>query len=268
MTISLACECGRHYSLKNEAAGKALTCPDCGAKVTVPGGVPAPAGSGNMNAAGLSGLQKKPINPKLYTILFWGGAFLALAGAVMVAIAQSSGTLTAFTFLPMAFGVLLAGGTSVYFFMVLFRCWALLEGSTAKITPERAVGFLFIPFFNFYWIFRAIKDLADAMNEFIEANNLPVKKISVKLSLAASVAFILNAVPILGPISVLGGLAYFILINILIYQWAGFFNYCINNLGMGHRKPTRAFMNAFIYFPIILFAVLAILAAYLFLLGR
>lgn len=268
MTISFACKCGRHYSLRDEAARKVLTCPDCGAKVTVPGGVPAPAGSGNMKAAGSSGLQKKPINPKFYTILFWGGAFLAFAGGVMVGIAQSSGSSMTFGLLPLVFGVLLVGIASVYFFMVLFRSWTLLEGSTAKMTPERAVGFLFIPFFNIYWIFRAIKDLADAMNEFIETNNLPVKKISVKLSLAASVAFALNAVAILGPISALGGLVYFILINILIYQWAGFFNYCINNLGMGYRKPTRAFMNAFIYFPIILFAILALLAAYLLLLGR
>ncbi len=268
MTISVACECGRHYSLKKEAAGKVLTCPDCGAKVTVPGGVPAPGGSGNIEAAGSSGLQKKPVNPRFYTISFWGGIFLAFAGGVIVFMNQSAGSLTVFTFLPAVFGALLVVIASTYFFIVLFRCWALLEGSTAKMTPERAVGFLFIPLFNIYWIFRAIKDLADAMNEFIEVNNLPVKKISVKLSLAASVAFVLNAVAILGPISALAGLVYLILFNILIYQWAGFFNYCLTNLGMGHRKPTKAFMNGFIYFPLILFAVLALLAAYMFLLGR
>ncbi len=38
MSIDVVCVCGRTYTFRDEFAGRQATCPDCGARVTVPGG--------------------------------------------------------------------------------------------------------------------------------------------------------------------------------------------------------------------------------------
>ncbi|MEO6811853.1 MAG: DUF4339 domain-containing protein [Isosphaeraceae bacterium] len=43
---------------------------------------------------------------------------------------------------------------------LLYRCWDFLQDGPARTSPGRAVGFLFLPVFNFYWNFEAIGGLA------------------------------------------------------------------------------------------------------------
>ncbi|MFM2241638.1 MAG: hypothetical protein RLZ97_493 [Verrucomicrobiota bacterium] len=56
-------------------------------------------------------------------------------------------------------GVLISCGVMAFGYIVglvhLHRAWALLQPNTAFATPGRAVGFLFIPFYNLYWVFVA-----------------------------------------------------------------------------------------------------------------
>jgi len=88
------------------------------------------------------------------------------------------------------------------------------------------VGFLFIPLFNFYWVFVSIKGLANDANDFLKLKNANGHKISIWLSIATCIAMILPSVNLLiSPI----------LQNILIYQWASFFNYSVTKL-MGDHK--------------------------------
>ncbi len=48
--------------------------------------------------------------------------------------------------------------------LILHKLWSLIPTHKAKTTPDKAVGFLFVPFFNFYWNFVAIHGLAKALN--------------------------------------------------------------------------------------------------------
>ena len=48
--------------------------------------------------------------------------------------------------------------------LILHKLWSLIPAHKAKTTPDKAVGFLFVPFFNFYWNFVAIHGLAKALN--------------------------------------------------------------------------------------------------------
>jgi len=52
----------------------------------------------------------------------------------------------------------------VYGFRILHGLWSLIPTHKARTTPGKAVGFLFIPLFNFYWVFIAIYGLAKALN--------------------------------------------------------------------------------------------------------
>jgi hypothetical protein len=49
-------------------------------------------------------------------------------------------------------------------YMILHRAWKCLSYSGATVTPGAAVGFMFIPFFNFYWLFRAYAGFAREWN--------------------------------------------------------------------------------------------------------
>jgi hypothetical protein len=54
---------------------------------------------------------------------------------------------------------------AVYFSILHYRCWNSLPQSFRATTPGKAVGFLFIPFFNFYWAFVTWPKLAKGVVE-------------------------------------------------------------------------------------------------------
>ena len=45
-----------------------------------------------------------------------------------------------------------------------YQCWKSLPARHRAISPGKAVGYLFIPFFNFYWAFVSFPKLADGVN--------------------------------------------------------------------------------------------------------
>jgi hypothetical protein len=114
----------------------------------------------------------------LWMGLFLGGIALILIGGLMVALVGSNARLDAEgnPSNQATAGMLIAGilGMAGYlvtllsvvpFYMTLFRAWKCLQpGGMARSTPGQAIGFMFIPFFNFYWIFMAIKGLATDWN--------------------------------------------------------------------------------------------------------
>ena len=52
----------------------------------------------------------------------------------------------------------------VFALMYLYRAWNILRWNQPRTTPGKAVGFLFIPFFNIYWIYVAYRGLAEDWN--------------------------------------------------------------------------------------------------------
>ena len=55
---------------------------------------------------------------------------------------------------------------SVLLFVLLFKFWQVVQDRFARTTPAKAIGFLFIPFFNIYWNFVAIFGLSKELNRF------------------------------------------------------------------------------------------------------
>jgi len=53
----------------------------------------------------------------------------------------------------------------VFEFMLLYQLWKQIPSNIARTTPGKAVGFSFIPVFNFYWWFVAFWGLCKDMNE-------------------------------------------------------------------------------------------------------
>ena len=71
----------------------------------------------------------------------------------------------------------------VYQYMLIYKLWSLIPRERAQTTPGKAVGFMFIPFFNCYWVFVAVHGLAKALNNEIRSV-APNKEVSEGLSLA------------------------------------------------------------------------------------
>jgi hypothetical protein len=76
---------------------------------------------------------------------------------------------------------------------------------------EKAVGFLFIPFYNFYWIFKAWYGFAQDYNRYIERNALNTAKLPEGLFLAFCILFIGSMVPFLNYLAGLPFLVIFII---------------------------------------------------------
>jgi hypothetical protein len=162
------------------------------------------------------------INPHLYLILVWGGFALFFAG-----IMQPKDNTYAMTLLILSGLVSVISGY-IYSLVCLYRCWDVLQGFTARTTAGKAVGFLFIPIYNLYWVFVSLKGMASDANEFLE-NRGQKRKISEGLSLLTGILFVVPYMICFVPI----------IISFLMYQWADFYNTAVSQWDHLSTMPVK-----------------------------
>lgn len=80
-------------------------------------------------------------------------------------------------FLIFGFASALAMIASVLFVIVIYRMWAAIQDGHARTDPGRAVGFLFIPFFNIYWAFQALLGFAKDYNSYLDRHGLDLRRL-------------------------------------------------------------------------------------------
>ena len=61
-------------------------------------------------------------------------------------------------------------GTILYL-VWLYKAWKVASRRPEDPSPGQAVGFLFIPFFNLYWVFRAVPGLSAALHRNLRQTN-------------------------------------------------------------------------------------------------
>jgi hypothetical protein len=66
----------------------------------------------------------------------------------------------------------------------LYKIWEAIQDGHARTTPGKAVGFMFIPFFNYYWIFPAYWGFAKDFNQLILRRGLKITPIPEGLFLS------------------------------------------------------------------------------------
>lgn len=108
------------------------------------------------------------------------------------------------------FGVIAA---IVFAFLILYKSWKIIQDGRARTTPEKAVGFLFIPFFNFYWQFVAYWGLAQDQETYIRQRGIQVNPLNPQLVL---INCILNCCAIIPYLGILALIASFVLWIIII----------------------------------------------------
>jgi hypothetical protein len=101
-----------------------------------------------------------------------GVLFVIIAMVLMPQAAQKVETNPAMSMILLGLlgvGVLCMVIAQILQLMTLHRNWKCLSLAGATVTPGAAVGFLFIPFFNLYWIFRAYYGLPQEWNRITAA---------------------------------------------------------------------------------------------------
>lgn len=67
--------------------------------------------------------------------------------------------------------------------IILYRSWNQIQDGFQRASPGRAVGFGFIPFFNFYWWFVEYQGLAEDLNAFTRKYGLNAQPVSATLAM-------------------------------------------------------------------------------------
>lgn len=90
---------------------------------------------------------------------------------------------------------------AVFFMILLYRCWEIVQDGHARTTPQRMIWRLVIPVYHFHWIFVAIFGLGREMQAYKRRHGLKLaqKRTGVRIALAACVAMIIPGLNLLAP---------------------------------------------------------------------
>jgi hypothetical protein len=111
---------------------------------------------------------------------------------------------------------------SVIGFVRLYQIWRLIVAVSPSVghtpstrSPGRAVGYLFIPLFNFYWMFVALGKLPRDLNAVARTTGTS-SRVPPGLGLAAAVLGVVSVIPVLGLVT--GAVNGLILIPLLLAE--------------------------------------------------
>jgi len=183
-------------------AADSAFCISCGKPTQVPSTRVSPA---KEYANVLTTYYVKRANPALLLTLLIGSSILCVIGYIMVLIGSENyeDSLTAAGVILIIISVIGIICGVILLWIYVYRMWAMIQNEFARATPGKAVGFMFIPFFGFYWAFQAIWGWAIDYNNFVETNSLEAPRMTEGLFLAWPILLIASAVPCLGYIAAL-----------------------------------------------------------------
>jgi hypothetical protein len=100
----------------------------------------------------------------------------------------------------------------VFSLILLYRYWRVMQPYTSRTTPGKAVGYLFIPFFNLYWMFVAYHGLAKAIDAYIDGHpGTQAPRPETPMILVMVILLAVSFVPYLGSLAGLGLIVLFYL---------------------------------------------------------
>ena len=133
-----------------------------------------------------------------YRSVYYGAGILLL-GIIILAASES----VVGVFLILA-GIVVLIIALIYFYIFLYRLWKFIISASVSAglkplinTPAEAIGFMFIPVFNFYWIFKAIGGLPKEIIKIAGVKNVQTN-IPEQLGIIICVLVFLSLIPYLG----------------------------------------------------------------------
>ena len=81
--------------------------------------------------------------------------------------------------------------------ILLYKSWNVIEDGVTPVTAGKAIGFLFIPFFNIYWFFRVWGGYPVQYNNYLERHRLSVPRMNGAIYIVFALTVGLTAVILL-----------------------------------------------------------------------
>ena len=78
----------------------------------------------------------------------------------------------------------------VFISILHYKCWASLPERFRFTTPGKAVGYLFIPFYNFYWAFITWPKLSEGISNWQKSRGVSVHPDTKSFALAYAILFV------------------------------------------------------------------------------
>lgn len=119
---------------------------------------------------------------------------------------QAGQSIVLLGYLPMLYWV-------VVFCFLVHKMWAAIQDGNVRTSPGKAVGFLFIPFFNLYWAFQAFPGWATDYNNYLKRHGIDAKPVPHGLFLAFPILVLCAVIPVVG---ILATLANFVIMIIMV----------------------------------------------------
>ncbi len=120
--------------------------------------------------------------------------------------------------------------------ILMYKYWNQLQDGSQKTTPGKAIGFMFIPFFNLYWQFIAIHGFAQNSNAYADRHGINMPRINENLTLTQCIIACFCIIPL---VNILAGLALLVIgiINFIAFKNA---SVAIANHKLQHAQPAPA----------------------------
>jgi hypothetical protein len=90
--------------------------------------------------------------------------------------------------------------------ILIHQMWAAIQDGKARTTPGKAVGLLFVPFFNLYWAFEAYWGFAKDYNAYVQRRSVNARRLPEGLFLAYPILALVSVIPIVFPVTFVVGL--------------------------------------------------------------
>jgi hypothetical protein len=183
-------------------------CPDCGQPIYgLPDELPR---EGRWRRARVL-LPVRGTLPILGAILVVGGFLLVIAAPISHKILRGTPLSHAVPTLLVIIGFLSWATALTFFAIWLYQAWRAVLHGDEEYSPGLMVGLLFVPFFNLYWIFRAIPGLSTAIQQ--ELRYVAPRRVHGAGWVAGLIACILALIPYGQPIALCIFLAWMLIAN-------------------------------------------------------
>lgn len=138
------------------------------------------------------------VSPAFFVGSIAGGLLLGTTCIAAGVFAAAAGASVPTAMAVIAVGFALDVYAEVVFLLLLYKAWSSVQDGGARTTPGKAVGLLFIPVFNWYWIFRALPGFADEYNGRIGRANVQLTPLKKGALMSLAVLTVMSIVPVLG----------------------------------------------------------------------
>ena len=192
----------------------------------------------------------QPVSKAFYFGIYLGGSIL---GGILIAIAMfafigsavasengnldstATGVIAGAGVLVLLLAIACFLASSIVLFVLYYKMWAAIQDGHARTTPGIAIGFMFIPLFNIYWMFQAIWGYSKDYNEYLRRYSIQAKPLPEGLFLTGCILPLLGWLPFVGSII---GIANFVIFIIIVNAIC----YSINALA--NTQPKTAVLEA------------------------